>query len=94
MYLLAKLHCNSYLCPLQIKRSLTFQGGTVIGSARCAEFRTEEGRLMAAQNLIDHNITNLVVIGGDGSLTGANIFRKEWPDLLTKLRNQSTSFNI
>lgn len=60
----------------------------MIGSARCAEFRTKEGRLMAAQNLVDHNITNLVVIGGDGSLTGANIFRQEWPNLLAELRKQ------
>ncbi len=61
------------------------QGGTVIGSARCAEFRTREGRLTAAQNLLAHGIDRLVVIGGDGSLTGANIFRKEWASLLQEL---------
>jgi len=61
----------------------------VIGSARCAAFRTLEGRLQAAQNLIDHGITNLVVIGGDGSLTGANVFRQEWSSLLDELRKQS-----
>ena len=55
------------------------KGGTVIGSARCEEFREREGRLKAAKNLIDRSITNLVVIGGDGSLTGANLFRVEWP---------------
>jgi 6-phosphofructokinase 1 len=55
------------------------KGGTVIGSARCKEFREREGRLKAAKNLIDRSITNLVVIGGDGSLTGANLFRVEWP---------------
>lgn len=70
----------------------TFQGGTIIGSARCKEFRTREGRLQAAQNLIDHKITNLVVIGGDGSLTGANIFRQEWPNLLSELRSQGIRF--
>jgi 6-phosphofructokinase 1 len=38
-------------------------GGTIIGSARCMEFRKREGRLKAAKNLVDRNITNLVVIG-------------------------------
>ncbi|KAM8839129.1 ATP-dependent 6-phosphofructokinase, platelet type-like isoform 4-T4 [Synchiropus picturatus] len=63
-------------------------GGTVIGSARCKEFRTREGRLRAACNLVEKNITNLCVIGGDGSLTGANLFREEWSGLLEELRQQ------
>ncbi|XP_064410721.1 ATP-dependent 6-phosphofructokinase, platelet type isoform X3 [Latimeria chalumnae] len=57
-------------------------GGTVIGSARCKSFRTREGRLQAAYNLVQRGITNLCVIGGDGSLTGANLFREEWSGLL------------
>lgn len=61
------------------------QGGTVIGSARCKEFRTREGRLKAAHNLVKRSITNLCVIGGDGSLTGANLFREEWSGLLDEL---------
>uniref|UniRef100_A0A8C5C3B7 6-phosphofructokinase n=1 Tax=Gadus morhua TaxID=8049 RepID=A0A8C5C3B7_GADMO len=61
-------------------------GGTVIGSARCKEFRTLEGRVRAALNLVQHGITNLCVIGGDGSLTGANLFREEWSSLLETLR--------
>jgi 6-phosphofructokinase 1 len=61
------------------------QGGTAIGSARCAEFRTREGRRRAARNLVQHDIDSLIVIGGDGSLTGASIFRQEWPDLLAEL---------
>lgn len=61
------------------------QGGTAIGSARCKEFRTLEGRRQAAKNLVQHDIDSLVVIGGDGSLTGANIFRQEWPDLMNEL---------
>ncbi|XP_029384487.1 ATP-dependent 6-phosphofructokinase, platelet type isoform X1 [Echeneis naucrates] len=60
-------------------------GGTVIGSARCKEFRTHEGRLKAAHNLVQRGITNLCVIGGDGSLTGANLFREEWSELLGEL---------
>jgi 6-phosphofructokinase 1 len=63
-------------------------GGTVIGSARCAEFRTREGRRKAACNLVARGIDSLVVIGGDGSLTGANIFRLEWPELLAELVEQ------
>ncbi|XP_071346671.1 ATP-dependent 6-phosphofructokinase, platelet type-like isoform X1 [Trachinotus anak] len=63
-------------------------GGTVIGSARCKEFRTHEGRLKAAHNLVQHSITNLCVIGGDGSLTGANLFREEWSSLLEELQQQ------
>ncbi|ETE66219.1 6-phosphofructokinase, liver type [Ophiophagus hannah] len=60
-------------------------GGTIIGSARCKAFTTREGRLQAAYNLVQHGITNLCVIGGDGSLTGANIFRSEWGGLLEEL---------
>ncbi|XP_062271047.1 phosphofructokinase, muscle b [Scomber scombrus] len=60
-------------------------GGTVIGSARCQDFRTKEGRTKAACNLVKLGITNLCVIGGDGSLTGANQFRTEWSELLGDL---------
>ena len=61
-------------------------GGTIIGSTRCKDFREKEGRLQAAKHLIERGITNLVVIGGDGSLTGANRFRSEWPELLRDLK--------
>jgi 6-phosphofructokinase 1 len=61
------------------------RGGTVIGTARSDDFRTRPGRLKAAQNLIQNGINALVVIGGDGSLTGANLFRQEWPKLLADL---------
>ena len=64
------------------------QGGTIIGSARCAAFRTREGRLQAARSLLKRNIDSLVVIGGDGSLTGANLFRQEWPELVAELVEQ------
>ncbi len=61
------------------------RGGTAIGTARCMPFRSREGRMQAAKNLLKLGIDSLVVIGGDGSLTGANIFRQEWPDLLAEL---------
>lgn len=60
-------------------------GGTIIGSARCMEFRERSGRLKAAENLVKCGITNLIVIGGDGSLTGANLIRVEWASLLDEL---------
>jgi 6-phosphofructokinase 1 len=61
------------------------RGGTVIGTARCPAFREREGRLRAAYNLLERDIDRLVVIGGDGSLTGANLFRREWADLVAEL---------
>ncbi len=61
------------------------RGGTVIGTARSQEFRTREGRRQAARNLVSHGIDGLIIIGGDGSLTGASIFRQEWPSLLEEL---------
>ncbi|VIO87926.1 Uncharacterized protein BM_BM8557 [Brugia malayi] len=61
------------------------RGGTIIGSARCKDFRERPGRLRAAENLIKKQITHLVCIGGDGSLTGANLFRQEWPSLIQEL---------
>jgi 6-phosphofructokinase 1 len=61
------------------------QGGTIIGTARSEEFRTRDGRKQAALNLMKHGIDGLIVIGGDGSLTGADIFRHEWPSLLSEL---------
>ena len=64
------------------------RGGTVIGSARCAEFRTREGRRDAAFNLLSNEIEGVIIVGGDGSLTGANLFRNEWPELLSELVEQ------
>ena len=57
----------------------------MIGSSRSMDFKEREGRLKAALNLLDRGITNLVCIGGDGSLTGANLFRQEWSSLLEEL---------
>ena len=53
------------------------KGGTIIKSARCLEFRTPEGRKLAHENLKKSEIDALVVIGGDGSFTGAMIFQEE-----------------
>lgn len=68
--------------------SILNAGGTVIGTARCAEFRERDGRRQACKNLLEHGIDRLVVIGGDGSLTGTNQFRQEWPELVAELRER------
>jgi len=54
------------------------QGGTILKSARCAEFRTPEGRQLAYENMQNEEIDALVVIGGDGTFTGARIFAQEF----------------
>ena len=53
-------------------------GGTILKTARCKEFLTPEGRQQAYETLRSHGIDALVVIGGDGSLTGARIFANEF----------------
>jgi 6-phosphofructokinase 1 len=68
--------------------SILHRGGTMIGTARCLAFRERAGRLRAALNLLQRGIDRLVVIGGDGSLTGADTFRREWPDLVAELLQQ------
>ena len=54
------------------------KGGTVLKSARCLEFRTKEGRKTAFETVQKNGIEALVVIGGDGSFTGAMIFQSEF----------------
>ena len=54
------------------------RGGTILKTARCKAFRTFEGRKLAHKNLVDNDIDALIVIGGDGTFTGANIFSKEF----------------
>jgi 6-phosphofructokinase 1 len=78
---------REYIQPLSWESvgGILHRGGTVIGTARSDEFRTHEGRLKAAYNLLVNNIDSLVIIGGDGSLTGANIFRQEWNIYLSEL---------
>ena len=65
-------------------------GGTVIGTARSEGFRSREGRLRAAENFLKAGIDSLVVIGGDGSLTGADLLRREWPELVAGLAASGT----
>ncbi|RYP65747.1 hypothetical protein DL770_008927 [Monosporascus sp. CRB-9-2] len=66
-------------------RGFLSEGGTLIGTARCMAFFERPGRLTAAKNLVLNGIDALIICGGDGSLTGADKFRAEWPSLLDEL---------
>ncbi|KAI0008217.1 6-phosphofructokinase [Xylariaceae sp. FL0662B] len=66
-------------------RGYLSEGGTLIGTARCMAFFERAGRLAAAKNLILNGIDALIICGGDGSLTGADRFRAEWPSLVEEL---------
>ncbi|KAL8911888.1 MAG: hypothetical protein Q9171_003015 [Xanthocarpia ochracea] len=66
-------------------RGYLSEGGTLIGTARCKAFMERPGRLQAAKNMVMAGIDALIICGGDGSLTGADKFRKEWPGLLKEL---------
>lgn len=61
------------------------RGGTVIGTARCPEFRELTGRRAAAHHLLEHGIDRLIIVGGDGSLMGAEELREEWPEHVAEL---------
>lgn len=54
------------------------KGGTILKSARSKDFMTVEGRKKAYENLVEAGVDALVVIGGDGSFTGAEVFNKEY----------------
>ncbi|MBN2175596.1 MAG: 6-phosphofructokinase [Bacteroidales bacterium] len=54
------------------------RGGTILKTARCKEFFEKAGRKKAYDNLMNHQMDGLVVIGGNGTFTGAEIFSKEF----------------
>jgi 6-phosphofructokinase 1 len=60
------------LGPRSVK-NLINRGGTFLKSARSEEFRTRDGRQVAYDNLVEAGIDAMVVIGGDGTFTGARI---------------------
>lgn len=72
-------------CDWNSVGSIMHLAGTVIGTARSTDFRERPGRLRAARNLVDRGIDRLVVVGGDGSLTGTDTFRAEWSGLVEEL---------
>ncbi|MBA3019962.1 6-phosphofructokinase [Propionicimonas sp.] len=65
--------------------SILGKGGTMIGTFRSKDFREYAGRKRSALNLLANGIDRLVVIGGDGSLTGLDQFRGEWSQILAEL---------
>lgn len=71
---------NSHYVPLDAQSvcSILHRGGTFLKSARSMEFKTAEGRKKAYTNLKKRELDALVVIGGDGSFTGAHIFHQEY----------------
>jgi len=56
-------------------------GGTILKTARCMPFKTDEGQEIAYNNLKEKEVDALVVIGGDGTFTGALRFSKRYPDI-------------
>lgn len=71
---------NGEFKPMERKSvaNIIQRGGTVLKTARSEEFRTEEGRKKAYEQLKKHHIDALVAIGGDGTFTGAKIFSTEY----------------
>jgi 6-phosphofructokinase 1 len=71
---------DSNFIPLQANSvsDIIQRGGTILKTARCEAFRTQEGRLRGYNNLKEAQIDGVVVIGGDGSFTGARIFNEEY----------------
>lgn len=61
------------------------KGGTKIGTTRCESFKKKQGQLKAVRNMISKGIDRLIVIGGDGSLTGASCLQENWPELAAEL---------
>ena len=69
---------NTKVLSTRSVRGIINRGGTFLYSARCDEFKTDEGRKIAHKNLKDNEIDGLIVIGGDGSFTGALKLKQEF----------------
>ena len=69
---------NTKVLNTRSVRGIINRGGTFLYSARCEEFKTKEGRKLAYNNLKNSDIDALIVIGGDGSFTGAMLLEKEY----------------
>ena len=69
---------NTKVLSTRSVRGIINRGGTFLYSARCDEFKTAEGRKIAHKNLRDNEIDGLIVIGGEGSFTGALKLKQEF----------------
>lgn len=65
--------------------NLLSAGGTYIKTSRCKEFMERNYRKIGAYNLMKRGICKLIVVGGDGSLSGADRLREEWPEFVEEL---------
>ncbi len=72
--------CDGEIFKMESKSvaNIIQRGGTILKTARCSLFLTPEGRKQAYDNLKKHGIDGLVIIGGDGSFRGAQVFSKEF----------------
>jgi len=69
---------TSYLCSHPVVSDIIQRGGTILKTADARVFRSPEGRLKAYNKLKEAQIDGVVVIGGDGSFTGARLFNEEY----------------
>ena len=75
--------------------NLLSAGGTYIKTSRCKEFMERNYRKIGAYNLMKREISKLIVVGGDGSLSGADKLREEWPEFVEELYSEGKiSINI
>ncbi|HOV86479.1 MAG TPA: 6-phosphofructokinase [Syntrophobacteraceae bacterium] len=84
------------IVPLQWKDvgGILQKGGTFLGTARSDRFRTPEGRRQATLHLLEREIEALVVIGGDGSLSGAHLLAREWSEHVEGLGRSSPAGEV
>lgn len=73
---------GSSLMSLRSVSGISQRGGTILGSSRSDEFRSEAGQKKAARILKEHGIEGLVAIGGDGTFRGASALARHWDGLI------------
>lgn len=74
---------NNHFFPLKHSElgNINALGGTILKTSRSESFQTKAGRKKAFENLQKQKISKLIILGGDGSLTGARIFSEEYPEI-------------
>ncbi|AVR45976.1 6-phosphofructokinase [Christiangramia fulva] len=74
---------KNHFFPLKLSElgNINALGGTILKTSRSESFQTKEGRKQAFENLRKNEVKKLIILGGDGSLTGAQIFSEEYPEI-------------
>lgn len=72
---------NTYPMHRRSVSNILALGGTILKTARCMPFKTDEGQEIAYRNLKEQEVDAMVVIGGDGTFTGALRFSRRYPDI-------------